>query len=232
MYVFIVLVACIFSRIFLSFSVSLVVTTYTRARYLLLFFSRFLSMRAFCCYCCCSCCCPAVILVCNYFFERPQAVPVVLCVPPDAPDLCVLLWVPPVETIPPPRVLLVGLARSSESESSELLPLPCFEEPTPLPRLLPPSVGFFGLFNTLAPRARPLPLEVAAVDALPVAAEGITFSESEESSMTILSGTFLLFVCVDVSAPRPLLFALVVAAAAAAALPLFFGTDFTSSKSL
>ena len=123
-------------------------------------------------------------------------------------------------------------SRRAESESSELLPLPRFEEPTPLPRLLPTAVVFFGLFNTLAPSARPLPLEVAVVDALPVAAEGITFSESEESSMTILSGTFLLFVCVDVIAPRLLLFALVVAAAAAAALPLFFGTDFTSSKSL
>ena len=45
MYVFIVLVACIFSRIFLSFSVSLVVTTYTP----LLSIALFLSLSVYAC---------------------------------------------------------------------------------------------------------------------------------------------------------------------------------------
>jgi len=166
-----------------------------------------------------------------YFLARPQAAPMVLCVPPGAPDLSVLLWVPPVgRALTLPRVLLVGLARSSESESSELLPR---FEAAPLPRLLPTVDFAVGLFKTLAPRARPLPLETPA-DALlaPAATEGVAFSsESEESSMTILSGTFLLFVCVEGVAPRPLLVALVAAAAAAAAPPLFFGAGFAPVKS-
>lgn len=146
-----------------------------------------------------------------------------------------LLWVPPVvgRVLGAPRVLLVGLARSSESESSALLPAPRFDEAAPLPRLFPTADFVVGLFKTLAPRARPLPLEAAAdVLPAPAATEGVAFSsESEESSMTILSGTFLLFVCVEGVAPRPRLVALVAAAAAAAAPPLFFGAGFASAKS-